>query len=85
MSGDKTIWTFTVLETNSASNQSVELMPGTLAGIIDWQVLDQIFSIVQHSDEPKWRLYSNDTSLPGDKRSRDVDTSGDLASSLKST
>ena len=76
--------TFTVLETNRASNQSVELMPGTLAGIIDWQVLDQIFSIIQHSDDPKWRLYSNDTPLPGDKRSKDVDTSGDLASSLQS-
>lgn len=76
--------TFTVLETNSASNQSVELMPGTLAGIIDWQVLDQIFSIIQHSDDTKWRLYSNDTPLPDDKPSKDVDTSGDLASSLQS-
>ncbi len=73
-----------MLETNSASNQSVELMPGTLAGIIDWQVLDQIFSIIQHSDDTKWRLYSNDTPLPGDKPSKDVDTSGDLASSLQS-
>jgi TusA-related sulfurtransferase len=76
--------TFTVLETNSGSNESVELMPGTLAGIIDWQVLDQIFSTIQHSDDSKWRLYSNDTPLPGDKRSKDVDTSGDLVSSLQS-
>jgi TusA-related sulfurtransferase len=76
--------TFTVIETNSASNQSVELMPGTLAGIIDWQVLDQIFSIIQHSDDSKWRVYNNDTPPPGDKRPKDVDTSGDLASSLQS-
>jgi TusA-related sulfurtransferase len=75
--------TITVLETNGASNQSVELMPGTLAGIIDWQVLEQIFSIVQNSNDSKWCLYSNDTPLPGDKRSKDVDTGGDLASSLQ--
>jgi TusA-related sulfurtransferase len=70
-------------EENSASNQSVELMPGTLAGIIDWHVLDRIFSIIQHSDDSKWRLYSNDTPLPGDHRPNNVDTSGNLASSLK--
>jgi len=75
--------TITVLETNSTSNQSVELMPGTLAGIIDWQVLDQIFSIIQHSNDSKWRLYSNDTPRPGENRSKDVDTGGDLATSLK--
>jgi TusA-related sulfurtransferase len=72
------------LETPGASNQSVELMPGTLAGIIDWQVLDRIFSIIQHSDDSKWRLYSNDTHPPGDKISKDVDTSDDLAASLQS-
>ncbi len=76
--------TFTVPGKNSASNQSVELMPGTLAGIIDWQVLEQIFSRIQHSDDSKWHLYSHDTPLPGDKRSNAVDTSGDLASSLQS-
>jgi len=76
--------TFTVSGKNSASNQPVELMPGTLAGIIDWQVLDQIFSFIQHSDDPKWRLYINDTPLPGEKRSKDVNTGGDLASSLQS-
>lgn len=70
-------------EENSASNQAVELMPGTLAGIIDWHVLDRIFSAIQHSDDSKWRLYSNDTPLPGDHRPNTVDTGGTLASSLK--
>jgi TusA-related sulfurtransferase len=84
MSGEKINMTITVSEKHSASNQSVELMPGTLAGIIDWQILDQIFSHIQHSDDSKWRLYRNDTPPPGDKRSKDVDTGGDLASSLQS-
>ena len=75
--------TITVSERNSASNQSVEVMPGTLAGIIDWPILDQVFSIIQHSNDSKWRLYSNDAPMPGENRSKDVDTGGDLASSLK--
>ncbi len=73
-----------VPEKNGASNQSVKLMPGTLVGIIDWQMLDQVFSIIQHSIDSKWSLYSNDTPMPGEKRSKDVDTGGDLATSLKS-
>jgi TusA-related sulfurtransferase len=73
-----------MLEKFSASNRPIELMSGTLAGIIDWHILDQIFSIIQHSDYSKWRLYGNDMPLPGDKQSKDVDTSGDLAASLKS-
>lgn len=81
---DKNNMTINKLEIQSASNQSVELMPGTLAGIIDWKILDQIFSNIQHSDDSNWRLYSNGTPLPGDKQSRDVDTGGDLASSLQS-
>jgi hypothetical protein len=48
--------TITVSERNSASNQSVEVMPGTLAGIIDWPILDQVFSIIQHSNEPLAKL-----------------------------
>ena len=76
--------TITVSENNSASNQPVELMPGTLAGIIDWQTLDQVFRIIRHSDGSKWRLYNNDTPIPGDNRSTVVDTRGDLASSLQS-
>lgn len=75
--------TITVSEKNSASNQPVKLMPGTLAGIIDWHVLDRIFSDIQHTGDLKWRFYNNDTPLPGDKRPKDVDTSGDLTSSLK--
>jgi TusA-related sulfurtransferase len=74
--------TITGLEKNSASNQSVELMPGTLAGIIDWHILDQVFSIIQHSNDSNWRLCSNDTPLPGENRSKVVDASGDLVTFL---
>ena len=58
-------------------------MPGTLAGIIDWPILDQVFGIIQHSNDSNWRLYSNDMPMPGENRSKDVDTCGDFASSLK--
>jgi tRNA 2-thiouridine synthesizing protein A len=76
--------TITMLKEYCASNQSVELMPGTLAGIIDWHILDQIFSDIQNSNDSKWRLYSNDIPLPSNKKSKDVDASGDLAASLQS-
>jgi len=74
--------TMTQSDRNSASNQPIELMPGTLAGIIDWHLLDQVFSIIQHSNDAKWRLYSNDIPMLGENRSKDVDTGGDLKSSL---
>jgi TusA-related sulfurtransferase len=74
--------TITVPNEDCAQRQAVELMPGTLAGIIDWDVLDQIFSAIQTSTDSRWRLFSNDTPLPGDKKSENVDTSGDLAASL---
>lgn len=69
-------------ETDRFLNQPVDLMPGTLAGVLDWQVLEQIFGFIQHSDDSSWRIYSNDTPLPGDKHAKEVDTSGDLAASL---
>jgi len=68
---------------NSASTQSVALMPGTLVGIIDWDILDQIWHVIQHSNDSKWHVVKNDTPLPGESRATIVDTSGDLAASLK--
>jgi TusA-related sulfurtransferase len=70
------------LEIHGVSKHSVELMPGTLAGIIDWHVLDEIFRNIQHSNGSKWRLYDNDTPVSGDNRSSVVNTRGDLETSL---
>jgi TusA-related sulfurtransferase len=66
----------------SASNQSVELIPGTLAGVIAWHVLDQIWHVIQHSEDSKWHVFENDSPLPGENRPNVVDTRGELASSL---
>jgi TusA-related sulfurtransferase len=66
----------------SASNQPVESMPGTLSGVIDWHVLDQIWHFIQHSAHSKWHVFENDTPLPGESRPNVVDTRGELASSL---
>ena len=68
---------------SSGSNQPVALMPSTLAGIIDWDILDQIWHVIQHSDDSTWQVFNNDTPLPGENRATIVDTSGGLASSLK--
>jgi TusA-related sulfurtransferase len=74
--------TFAMKEEISASNQAVELIPGTLAGIIDWQILDQIWHVIQHSGDSSWHVLNNDASLPGYSRASIVDTSAGLASSL---
>jgi TusA-related sulfurtransferase len=74
--------TITALETSSSSDRPIEVIRGTLAGIIDWQVLDQIFSIIQNSNDAKWRLYSNETPMPGVTDAKVVDTRGGVASSL---
>jgi TusA-related sulfurtransferase len=66
----------------SASNQPVESMPGTLSGVIDWHVLDQIWHVIQHSEYSKLHVFENDTPLPGENRPNVVDTRGELASSL---
>ena len=66
----------------SASNQPVELMSGTLAGVIDWHILDQIWHVIQHSGDSRWHVFNNDTPLQGDNRANVVDTSAGLASSL---
>ena len=66
----------------SASNQPVELMSGTLAGVIDWHILDQIWHVILHSGDSRWHVFENDTPLPGDNRANVVDTSSGLASSL---
>ncbi len=73
-----------MMESHNASNPSIRPVAGTLAGIIDWHILSQIFSTIEHSDDLKWQLHVNDTPLPGENRSNDVDTGGDLASSLQS-
>lgn len=70
-------------EKTSACNQPVEIMPGTLAGVIDWHILDQIWHVIKHSNDSTWHVFNNDTPLPGDNRANVVDTSADLASSLK--
>jgi TusA-related sulfurtransferase len=68
----------------SASNQSpVGLMSGTLAGVIDWHSLDQIWNVIEHSGDSRWHVFKNDMPLQGDSRANVVDTSSDLASSLK--
>ena len=64
------------------SNQPVELMPGTIAGVIDWHVLDRIWHVIQHAGNSSWHVFENDTPLPGDNRPNVVDTRGELASSL---
>ena len=67
----------------SPSNQPIELMSGTLAGVIDWHSLDQIWDFIEHSDDSRWHVFNTDRSLQGDSRANIVDTSADLASSLK--
>jgi len=65
-----------------SANQSVEQMPGTLAGIIDWQILDQIWHVIQHSGDSSWHVLNVDAALPGYSRANVVDTSAGLVSSL---
>lgn len=69
-------------EKASKSNQPVERMSGTLSGVIDWHVLDQIWHFIQHAADPKWNVLENDKPLPGVSRPNIVDFHGDLASSL---
>ena len=71
-----------MLEKISTSSQPVEIMPGALAGVIGWHVLDQIWHVIQHSEGSKWHVFENDTPLPGETRPNVVDTRGELASSL---
>jgi len=66
----------------SPSNQPIELMSGTLAGVIDWHSLDQILDLIEHSGDSRWHVFNNDIPLQGDNRANVVDTSADLASSL---
>jgi TusA-related sulfurtransferase len=73
-----------MLDNHDASKQSVALLPGTLAGIIDWHILDRIFNVIRQSEGSGWWLYGNDAPMPGDNRPTEVDISGDLASSLNS-
>jgi len=74
---------FIMPEKHSASNQPVALMPGTLAGIINWHILDQIWHVILHSNDSSWHVFNNGNSRPGDNRANVVDTGTDLASSLK--
>lgn len=74
--------TMTMPKNSSASNQHVELLPGTLAGVIDWPILDQIWQAIRDSDHSRWRFFDNDTPLPGDKQPPVVANSSDLAASL---
>jgi hypothetical protein len=71
-----------MLENNTTSIQSIELMPNTLAGIIDWDTLDQIWYAIQHSDNTQWYLHNNDASTAGYNRLNDVNTSGDISAAL---
>jgi TusA-related sulfurtransferase len=71
-----------MFERNCASSQPVQLMPGTLAGVIDWHVLDQIWHVIQHAKDSRWHVFENDKPLPGSNQPNVVEPSGDLASSL---
>lgn len=75
-----------MVETNRdthAPNRPIATLPGTLAGIIDWLTLEQLFSRIQQSNDPNWRLTRNDTPMPGETSTQVVDIGGDLATSLK--
>ncbi len=74
--------TITVFKNDSTPSQSIELMPGTLGGIIGWHALDQMFSIIKNSIDAKWNFYNLDTLHPDNNRRTDLDTSGGLISSL---
>jgi TusA-related sulfurtransferase len=66
----------------STSNQRVEILPGALAGVIEWPILDQIWRVAQHAEDSKWNVLENDKPLPGASRPTIGDFHGDLASSL---
>lgn len=70
-------------ERSSTSIQPIKLMSGTLAGVIDWHSLDQIWDFIEHSGDSRWHVFNIDTPLQGDSRANIVDTSADLASSLE--
>jgi TusA-related sulfurtransferase len=71
-----------MFERNSASNQPVQIMPGTLAGVIEWHTLEQIWHVIHHANYSRWHVFENDTPLPGSNRPNVVEPSGELASSL---
>jgi TusA-related sulfurtransferase len=71
-----------MLENNNTSTRSIELMPDTLAGIIDWDTLDQIWYAIQHSEHTQWYFHNNDASTAGYDRLNDVNTSGDISAAL---
>jgi TusA-related sulfurtransferase len=64
-------------------NQFVQIMPGTLAGVLDWHVLDQIWHVIQHSEDSRWHVLDNDKPLQSERRGNIVDTSTGLSSALK--
>lgn len=71
-----------MLENNTISTRSIALMPDTLAGILDWDTLDQIWSAIQHSEHTQWYLHNNDASNADYDRLNAVNTSGDISSGL---
>ncbi len=64
-----------MLANNATSTQSIELMPNTLAGIIDWDTLDQMWYAIQHSENTQWYFHNNDASTAGYVRLNEVNTS----------
>ena len=63
-----------MLANNATSTRSIELMPDTLAGIIDWDTLDRIWNAIQHSEHTQWYFHNNDASTSGYDRLNDVNT-----------